>query len=67
MFIKLPTNNNILKFKKLKEFIFTKVILQKLKMESAKKLNFIPEDILDDLASRFIINIPEEQKTNMIR
>ncbi|XP_063705275.1 m7GpppN-mRNA hydrolase [Culicoides brevitarsis] len=32
-----------------------------------KNLPFIPQDILDDLASRFIINIPEEEKANMVR
>lgn len=32
-----------------------------------KNRPFIPQDILDDLASRFIINIPEEEKANMIR
>uniref|UniRef100_A0A336KD04 m7GpppN-mRNA hydrolase n=1 Tax=Culicoides sonorensis TaxID=179676 RepID=A0A336KD04_CULSO len=32
-----------------------------------KQVPFIPQEILDDLCSRFIINIPEEEKANMIR
>lgn len=27
----------------------------------------IPNDILDDLASRFLVNLPPDEKTNMVR
>lgn len=29
--------------------------------------NKIPTDILDDLASRFIINVPVEERSNLVR
>lgn len=29
--------------------------------------NSIPSDILDDLASRFIINVPDDERNNLIR
>ncbi|XP_059612276.1 m7GpppN-mRNA hydrolase [Phlebotomus argentipes] len=36
-------------------------------MSAAKSIQQINEEFLDDLASRFIINVPEEERANLIR